>query len=142
MRVISQIIQCLGPAGDKTAECAKRLRESSVDKRYPFFHSEMFSRAAPICSAAKHGVRFINKNTRVVRLGHVEQTVQAGKISIHGINAFDDYELPFSFSPAERSVERSRIVVLETIYPRARENRAVAQTQVRSIVENRNISLA
>jgi hypothetical protein len=42
----------------------------------------------------------------------------------------------------QSGVERCRVVVLKLFGPTTRKHRAIAQTQVRSIIENRNVSLA
>jgi len=87
-------------------------------------------------------VRFIDKNTRAVRLCNIEQRRQVPEIAIHGINSFHHHELAVTLFARERLIERCRIVVLEFVRATSRKRRAVAQTQMRAIIQDRYIVLA
>ena len=75
-------------------------------------------------------------------LGHVEQILQVGEIPVHGINPFDHDELALVFAPSQGRLEGSGIVVFETVEPAAREDRAVAEAEMRPVVENRDVAFA
>src|SRR6202040_3801825 len=75
-------------------------------------------------------------------LGHVEQIIEVGEITIHGINPFDDDELALVFAPGQRRLERSGIVMFETVEPAAGEDRAISETEMRPIIENRDVAFA
>ena len=57
-------------------------------------------------AAGEHRVRFIDKNTRPVRLCDIEQRRQVAEIAIHGINSFHHHELAASLFARQRLIER------------------------------------
>src|SRR4029078_8277943 len=100
----------------------------AVNKRETIFHTEFFRGAATVFTASEHRVRFIDKNTRAMRLCDIKQRPRIPEIAIHGINSFHHYELAASLFARQRLIERYRVVVLEFVCPTSRKRRAVAQT--------------
>ena len=93
-------------------------------------------------AAGEHRVRFIDKNTRAVRLCDIEQRRQVPEIAVHGINSFHHHELAASLFARQRLIERCRVVMLEFVRATSRKRRAVAQTQMRSIIQDRYVVFA
>ena len=87
-------------------------------------------------------MRFVDKNTRAVRLRDIKQRRQVPEIAIHGINSFHHHELAASLFARQRLIERCRVVVLEFVRATSRKRRAVAQTQMRAIIQNRYVVFA
>ena len=87
-------------------------------------------------------MRFIDKNTRPVRLCDIEQRRQVPEIAIHGINSFHHHELAASLFARQRLIERCRVVMLEFVRATSRKRRAVAQTQMRAIIQDRYVVFA
>ena len=56
-------------------------------------------------AAGEHRVRFIDKNTRAMRLCYIEQRRQVPEIAIHGINPFHHDELAASLFARQRLIE-------------------------------------
>ena len=67
------------------------------------------------------------------------QLLETPEIAIHRVNAFDHDELTFPFCRPNDAVQRSGIVMLEFLRPAAGERRAVAQTEMRAVVEHRHV---
>src|SRR5438552_3641224 len=87
-------------------------------------------------------MRFVDKNARAVRVRDVDQLLQVAEIAVHRINPFHDDEVTPALFPAQCFVERHRIVMLKLICAATRKNSSVAKTQVRAVVENRDIRFA
>ena len=143
MRIETQILQRLPGAGDKSAERAEGFRESSVSQADAILDSKLFRRAATVLAAGEDGMRFIDEDARPVRLRDRDQVLEMAEIAVHRINALDDDELaPAHVSGLTTRVERRGIVMLEFLGAAARENGAIAQTQVRTIVEHGDVGFA
>ena len=76
-------------------------------------------------------MRFIDKNTRPVRLCDIEQRRQVPEIAIHGINSFHHHELAASLFARQRFIKREMPVVifLEFVSRHRGKRRAVAQAK-------------
>src|SRR5436190_5505850 len=84
---------------------------------------------------------FVNENTRAMGGHHITQLYKMSKIAVHRINTFDDHQLAPSLLTAQRNVERGRIVMLEFLRATPRQNRTVTKTQMRAVVQNRDVAL-
>src|SRR2546430_15871133 len=71
-----------------------------------------------------------------MRVRDINQFIQVPEVAVHRINSFHDYELASPRVASESGIERSRIVVLEFFSATTRKHSAIAQAQVRSIIED------
>src|SRR2546430_5666075 len=93
-------------------------------------------------SASQHRMRFVHENAGTVRFRDLNQFLQIAEVAVHRVNAFHDNELPPAAVPLERRFKRSSVVMLKFFRATAREEGAIAQTQVRPIVQDRDISFS
>src|SRR5437868_6852967 len=77
-----------------------------------------------------------------MRFRDVSQLHQFSKVAVHRINSFHDYKLAASAFAGQSGIERGRIVVLKLFGPTTRKHGAVAQTEMRPIIENGDVAFA
>ena len=87
-------------------------------------------------------MRFVNENARAMRLGDAGQISQFPEIAIHRIDSLYNDKLSASALVTQSGVERCRVVVFKLLGPTTRKHSAIAQAQVRSIIEDGNVALA
>ena len=73
-------------------------------------------------------------------MGDIDERIEMAEVAIHGINAFDNDQPAFVFVTNKGGIERRGIVMLETVDASPRQDRAVAQTEVRTIVHHGDIA--
>ena len=92
-------------------------------------------------SASQHRVRFVYENAGAVRFRDLNQFLQVAKVAVHRVNAFHNHKLPPAAVPLQRRFQRTGVIMLKLFRAAARQQGAVAQTKVRSIVQNGDIRL-
>src|SRR5215216_2886400 len=140
MRVEAQILQRLSGTGNEASERAERLRERAVNKRDALFHGELLSRSTAMLATCQHRVCLINENAGVMRFCYSQQVSQISEIAVHGVNALNDHKLTSAFLTAQSGVKRRGIIVLEFLCPTSGQHSTVAKTQMRAVVQDRDVT--
>ena len=85
---------------------------------------------------------FVDEDTRALGFGDVDELFEVPEVAIHRVNSFDHDEQTLSLVANQRRFQRGGIIMLEFFRSAARESRAIAQTDVRAVVEHSDIGFA
>src|SRR5437667_12797414 len=142
MRIETQVLQRLFRARNKTSQRAERLGERSIKERDAIFYAKLLSRSTAMLAACQHGVRFVTETTGAMRLRDRKQFHQVPEVAVHGINAFDNHELPTPFLTGQCHIKRRWIIVFKLLRPAPGQHGTIAETKVRAVVQNGHVAFA